>query len=66
MHEHQLGSRILTKDIDGRTYFRLRIGPFAVRAEAEKFLGWVQQVDGFSDAMLFVDYTTLVLAVPTN
>lgn len=62
LREHQLGSRIITKDIEGRTYFRLRIGPFAVRAEAEKFLAWVQAVDGFADAMIFVDYTTPVLA----
>ena len=62
LREHQLGSRIITKVIDDRTYYRLRIGPFAVRAEAEKFLGWVQEIDDFVDAMIFVDYTTPVLA----
>jgi cell division septation protein DedD len=62
LREHQLGTRILTKEIGGTTYFRLRLGPFAVREEAEKFLGWVTQVDGFGDAMIFVDYTTAVLA----
>lgn len=62
LHEHQLGTRILTREIDGTTYFRLRLGPFAVRAEAEKFLGWVVEIDGFEDAMIFVDYTTVVLA----
>ncbi len=55
--EHQLGARIVTKEIDGRTYYRLRLGPFAVRSEAEKFLGWVNTIDGFSDAMIFVDFT---------
>ncbi len=62
LREHQLGSRILTKVINDRTYYRLRIGPFAVRAEAEKFLGWVQAIDDFGDAMIFVDYSTPVLA----
>lgn len=62
LREHQLGSRILTKVINDRTYYRLRIGPFSVRAEAEKFLGWVQAIDDFADAMIFVDYTTPVLA----
>jgi len=62
LREHQLGTRILTREIDGTTYFRLRLGPFAVRAEAEKFLGWVVEIDGFEDAMIFVDYTTVVLA----
>ena len=62
LRDHQLGSRILTREINGRTYFRLRVGPFAVRAEAEKFLGWVRDIEDFSDAMIFVDYTTPVLA----
>jgi len=60
LREHQLGTRILTKEIGGTTYFRLRLGPFAVREEAEKFLGWVIEIDGFSDSMIFVDYTTAV------
>jgi cell division septation protein DedD len=62
LREHKLGTRILTKEIGGTTYFRLRLGPFAVREEAEKFLGWVTEIDGFADAMIFVDYTTIVLA----
>ena len=62
MDELQLGSRILTKDIGGTTYYRLRLGPFPIRTEAEKFLGWVHEVDGFADALIFVDYTTAVLA----
>jgi len=62
LRDHQLGSRIVTRDINGTTYYRLRVGPFAVRAEAEKFLGWVQAIDDFSDAMIFVDYSTPVLA----
>ncbi|MFW6261268.1 MAG: SPOR domain-containing protein [Spirochaetota bacterium] len=62
LREHQLGSRVLTKEIGGTLYFRLRLGPFAVREEAEKFLGWVIGIDGFADSMIFVDYTTAVLA----
>ncbi|MFW5741914.1 MAG: SPOR domain-containing protein [Spirochaetota bacterium] len=62
LREHQLGSRVLTKEIGGKAYFRLRLGPFAVREEAEKFLGWVTEIDGFDDSMIFVDYSTAVLA----
>ena len=62
LREHQLGSRVLTKEIGGKVYFRLRLGPFAVREEAEKFLGWVTEIDGFAESMIFVDYTTAVLA----
>jgi DedD protein len=67
LEEHQLDGRILTRVINGTTYYRLRFGPFAVRAEAEKFLGWVQEIPSFGDAMIFVDYTTPVLAArPAN
>ena len=62
LREHQLGTRILTKEIGGTVYFRLRLGPFAVREETEKFLGWVTEIDGFEDSMVFVDYTTSLLA----
>lgn len=64
LREHQLGSRIVTREINGTLYYRLRLGPFAVREEAEKFLGWVRRIDGFADAMIFVDYTTAVSAAP--
>lgn len=64
LREHQLGSRIVTREINGTLYYRLRLGPFAVRDEAEKFLGWVRRIDGFADAMIFVDYTTAVSAAP--
>lgn len=62
MDERQLGTRILTKEIGGTTFYRLRLGPFPLRTEAEKFLGWVTAIDGFADALIFVDYTTAVLA----
>ncbi len=66
LDELQLGSRILTKEIGGRIYYRLRLGPFPIRTEAEKFLGWVHDVDGFADALIFVDYTTVVLAANSH
>jgi hypothetical protein len=62
LDEYQLGSRILTKEIGETTYYRLRLGPYPVRTEAEKFLDWVSDIDGFADALIFVDYTTAVLA----
>jgi cell division septation protein DedD len=66
LREHQLGTRIMTKEIGETTYFRLRLGPFAVREEAEKFLGWVMEIDGFGDSMIFVDYTTAVVAAQSR
>ncbi len=59
---HQVSTRVLTKEIGGTVYYRLRLGPFAVRGEAEKFLDWVLDLDRFADALIFVDYTTSVRA----
>ncbi len=59
--ERQLGTRIMTREINGTIYYRLRLGPFAVRTEAEKFLDWVLELRQFSDAMIFVDFTTPVV-----
>jgi len=66
LRDHQLGSRVVTRDISGTTYYRVRLGPFAVRAEAEKFLGWVVEIDDFADSMIFVDYTTAVAAASSG
>ena len=59
--ERQLGTRIMTRDINGTIYYRLRLGPFALRTEAEKFLDSVLEIRQFSDAMIFVDYSTPVV-----
>lgn len=60
--EHQVHTRIQTKEIGDTIYFRLRLGPFSVREEAEKFLDWILESDRFADALIFVDYTTSVRA----
>jgi len=61
----QMNTRVLTKEIGGTTYYRLRFGPFALRTEAEKYLDWVLELESFSDALIFVDYTTAV-TLPTG
>ena len=33
-------------------FFRVRIGPYASRVEAEKFLAWVQRVDGLDGSYI--------------
>lgn len=60
--EHQVHTRIQTKEIGDTVYYRLRLGPFSVREEAEKFLDWILDSDRFADALIFVDYTTSVRA----
>jgi len=43
---------IRTRDIGGATYFRVRLGPYAEKAEAEKFLSWIREVQGFEESYI--------------
>ena len=47
LEERGLATRTITRDLNGKTHFRVRVGPYASRAEAEKFLGWIQELKGF-------------------
>jgi cell division protein FtsN len=38
---------------DGPQLYRLRIGPYTNKDEAEKFLGWVRSINGFESSMIF-------------
>jgi cell division septation protein DedD len=53
-----IASRITTKQVDSDTFFRVRIGPYANQAEAEKFLGWLKGVRGFESSYVSQVYTT--------
>jgi len=43
---------ISTRDVNGTTYFRVRLGPYANEAEAAKFLEWVKELQGFGSAWI--------------
>jgi DedD protein len=58
LSEQGLGTRITTKTVNNTTYYRLRIGPYEKKAEAEKFLAWVQDLEGFGDSYISVVYVT--------
>lgn len=45
--EQGLASKISTRSLEGETYFRVRIGPYGERREAEKFLEWIRSLSGF-------------------
>ena len=51
-----LSGRVTTREVDGRTFFRVRIGPYAEKAEAEKFLSWVQDVKGLETSYISLVY----------
>ncbi len=54
--ENGLAGRILTKQINSDTFFRVRIGPYANKNEAKKFLTWIQKIDGLEESYISVEY----------
>jgi len=47
-----LTGRIMSKDVDGTLYYRVRIGPYQEKAEAQKFLTWVKEKEQFSSSYI--------------
>jgi DedD protein len=39
--------------IDGNTFFRVRLGPYTSRNEADYWLAMVRSIDGFQDSMIW-------------
>ncbi|MCG8479675.1 MAG: SPOR domain-containing protein [Spirochaetales bacterium] len=54
--DHSLGGRVTTRDVDGELFYRLRVGPYASQEEAEKFLEWISDIDGFEEAYVSEEY----------
>ncbi len=50
----QLGftGRIMSQDVDGTLYYRVRIGPYQAKDEAQKFLSWVKEKEQFSGSYI--------------
>ena len=47
-----LTGRIMSKDVDGTLYYRVRIGPYQAKEEAQKFLTWVKEKEQFSSSYI--------------
>lgn len=54
--DHNLGGRVTTRDVDGELFYRLRIGPYNSRSEAEGFLETIRRVNGFEGAFISEEY----------
>ncbi|TVQ20983.1 MAG: hypothetical protein EA383_17765 [Spirochaetaceae bacterium] len=54
LSERSLGSVIFPVEIEGRRFYRLRIGPYPDRQEADKFLVWIRDLPGFDDSYVSV------------
>ena len=51
-------TRIISRDISGEIYFRVRLGPFDTKGEAGKFLDWITDIDSFESSYISQVYTT--------
>ncbi|MEW5814702.1 MAG: SPOR domain-containing protein [Spirochaetota bacterium] len=49
-------SRITSRLLDGEDYFRVRIGPYTNKDEAQKFLEWVKSISGFENSYVSMVY----------
>ncbi len=54
LSERSLGSVIFPVEIEGRRFYRLRVGPYPDRQEADKFLVWIRDLPGFDDSYVSV------------
>jgi cell division protein FtsN len=53
LKEKGLTGVINSRTVNESQFYRLRLGPYASKGEAEKFLDWVKSVQGFQDSMIF-------------
>ena len=56
-----LGSRMFSWTSKGATFYRVRVGPYTNKGEADKFLALVQQVQG-----LEASYVSMVPSTRTS
>ncbi|MBA7681015.1 Cell division protein FtsN [subsurface metagenome] len=57
LEERGLPGRITTRQISGQTYYRVRLGPYITRKEAEKFLEWVKAIRGLESSYISLVYS---------
>ncbi|MDA3940784.1 MAG: SPOR domain-containing protein [Spirochaetia bacterium] len=43
---------ITIKSVDSNDYFRVRMGPYASKAEAGKFLNWIKEIDSYEKSYI--------------
>lgn len=59
-----VSSEIQTRAVDGTTYYRVRIGAFQSKGEADKFLNPIRDMKNFEES--YVVQTTMIREVPVN
>jgi len=56
LKQNGLSGHIFTKSLEGNMYYRVRIGPYNQKGEADKFLGWVKDIKGFGNSYVSIVY----------
>ena len=56
LEEERLSGRITSKTVDGREFYRLRVGPYSDKSEASKFLDWIREINDFSGSYISEEY----------
>jgi cell division septation protein DedD len=52
LKEYGVSGMIRTRSVGDNTYYRVRIGPYANQKEAEKFLGWIKNIEGLEESYI--------------
>ena len=52
LKEKGLSPVITSKTVKEDTYYRVRIGPYANKDEAEKFLAWIKKLDAYTESYI--------------
>ncbi|MBN2533721.1 MAG: SPOR domain-containing protein [Spirochaetales bacterium] len=55
--EHGFQGQVQTREIKSTTYYRVRIGPYQNKKEAEKFLEWMKILDGMEESYISEMYS---------
>ncbi len=50
--------RIVTRDVGGELYYRVRLGPYQTEAEAGKFLSWIRDIKSFEASYISQVYAS--------
>jgi DedD protein len=56
LKQEGLAPQVTTREEEGQTYHRVRIGPYASKAEAQKFLDWIRRVKGLEGSYVSLVY----------
>jgi cell division septation protein DedD len=52
LEQQGLAPVVTTRELSGKTYYRVRVGPYPTKAEAEKFLQWVRGLEGYESSYI--------------